>query len=143
MPISKPGFHSILHQVRSLEKLKQEISHQLVSASEPALSLSFVYSFIYFDLQKHELLWQAAWTARQKQDMDSWHIISQLYQHIDTDAILTVKIADEIRLNRQFLKVINKTLVEPQQSSFNERRLAQEVKKYVTAQAQMYCTNKK
>lgn len=143
MLISKPSFHSILHQVRSLEKFKQEISRQLINTSEPGLSLSFIYSFIYFDLQKHELLWQAAWTARQNQDIDSWHILSQLYQHIDTDADLTERIAGEIRLNRQFLKVISKTLIQPSQSSFNERRLAQEVRKYVTAQARVYCTNKK
>lgn len=143
MPISEPSFQSILHQVRCLEKFKQEISRQIINTSEPGLGLSFIYSFIYFDLQKHELLWQAACRARQNQDIDCWHILSQLYQHINTDAELTERIAGEIRLNRQFLKVINKTLVHPKQSSFNERRLVQEIRKYVTAQARIYCTNKK
>lgn len=143
MPISEHSFQIIMHQVRCLEKFKQEISRQLINTSEPVLSLTFIYSFIYFDLQKHELLWQAAWTARQNQDIDSWHSLSQLYQHIDKDAELTERIAGEIRLNRQFLKVIDKTLVKPKQSSFNERRLVQEVRKYVTAQARIYCAHKK
>ena len=130
-------YNNILEQVMQLENSKKELSTEILLARDMKKRLAMVYTFLSYDLSKHELLEQAAviaLTNREKMVLEHLH---RLY--FTTEDQETVdKIRNEIKSTQRFMKVVSRARDKKIDLDFSERRMLQEIDKYIVAQARLY-----
>lgn len=130
-------YNNILEQVMQLENSKKELSTEILLARDMKKRLAMVYTFLSYDLSKHELLEQAAviaLTNREKMVLEHLH---RLY--FTTEDQETVdKIRNEIKSTQRFMKVVSRARDKKIDLDFSERRMIQEIDKYIVAQARLY-----
>jgi hypothetical protein len=130
-------YKNILDEVINLENKKREISIQILLTKNESKRLNLISSFLTYDLNKHELLERAAVIAVQNKELNVLEQLQKMYSHCEDDELLN-KIRKEIKYIKRFRKNINKAVKYPDFLSFFERRMIQEISKYVVEQARIY-----
>ncbi|NLU49870.1 MAG: hypothetical protein GXX09_05595 [Syntrophomonadaceae bacterium] len=133
----KAFYRDILTQVLSIEARKKRASESLLLTKSDRQRLKIIREFLTLDIDKHTLLEQAAITAFRNEAYDILDHLLKLYALDDYDKLMDC-IREEIsRTQRLLLPVVNE-IKYPKTSGFFERRVIQEVDKYVTVQAREY-----
>lgn len=130
-------YNNILEQVMLLENSKKELSTEILLARDIKKRLALVYTFLSYDLSKHELLEQAAVIALTNREQMVLEHLHRLY--FTTEDQETVdKIRNEIKSTQRFMKVVSRARDQKTDLDFSERRMLQEIDKYIVAQARLY-----
>ena len=133
----KAFYRDILVHVLSIESRKKQVSQRLLLTKSERLRLRIIREFLSLDLDKHTLLQQAAVVGFQNREFDVLDHLRKLYGVEDYDE-LPERIRQEIQRTERLLLPIVNEIRYPKSSGFFERRLVQEVNKYVTSQAREY-----
>ncbi|MDD2509685.1 MAG: hypothetical protein PHP26_04810 [Syntrophomonas sp.] len=133
----KTLYKDILQQVMVLESCKKELSIQILLTRDLTGRLDLILRFLGYDLDKHELLEHAAVLAISNQEESIVEDLEKLYAYIEGNDLIQ-KIRDEIKFMQRFIKTINKAIKHPNLRTFYERRMVQEISKYVLEQARLY-----
>lgn len=131
-------YKGILEQVVALEAHKKGISADILLTRDSKGRSELVRAFLGFDLEKHELLEEAAVVAMNNREEAILEHLERLYAHTRTEGIALDKIRSEIGYTRQFIRVMDKYRRLPDNMNFTERRMVQEIIKYVVEQARLY-----
>ncbi len=130
-------FTEILQELLNIEKTKQMICHELLQVSDKDVQLKLVYSFLASDLDKHEMLEQAALLACKETEDYLLKQLELFYKHCEGKDLL-LKIRAEISRVEMYLDTVDKAIENSAAISFMERRLIQEISRYVITQARYY-----
>lgn len=130
-------YNNILEQVMQLEGSKKEISTEILLAREERKRLALIYNFLSYDLSKHELLEQAAVIALTNREKLVLEHLNRLYANVGEQETVD-KIRHEIKCTQRFMKVVTRAKDEKTTLTFSERRMVQEIIKFVVAQARLY-----
>ncbi|MGI6469489.1 MAG: hypothetical protein ACOX0Q_10855 [Syntrophomonadaceae bacterium] len=130
-------YNNILEQVMQLESRKKEISTEILLAREERKRLALIYNFLSYDLSKHELLEQAAVIALTNREQRVLDHLNRLYYTVEEQETID-KIRHEIKCTQRFMKVVNRAQENKSALTFSERRMVQEIVKFVVAQARLY-----
>jgi hypothetical protein len=130
-------YKDILDQVLIRESYKKDISRTIVMSKNSNRRLHLITSFLGFDLDKHRLLEYAAIIALSNDEPTILHNLKKFYSHSEEGDILD-QIRREIILVDKYMEIINKEIKRPGSSSFIEKRMIQEISKYVLALARAY-----
>lgn len=130
-------YNNILEQVTQLEGSKRQISTDILLARDNRKRLSLIYNFLSYDLSKHELLEQAAVIALNNKEKLVLDHLERLYLK-EGDEETIIRIRREISVTQKFMKIINRARDKNAALTFSERRMLQEITKYVVAQARLY-----
>jgi hypothetical protein len=130
-------YKDILDQVLIREGYKKDISRTIVMSKTPSRRLHLIISFLGFDLDKHRLLEYAAIVALSNNEPTILLNLKKFYSHSEEGDILE-QIRREIILVDKYMEIINKEIKRPGSSSFIEKRMIQEISKYVVALAKAY-----
>ena len=131
-------YQNILQQVLKVEMQKKEISLDIVVCREKKPRLKLINAFLYYDLKKHELLEHAAIVATRNQEKEILDDIEELYSHTGKKGDAITIIREEIQLVKQFIYLVENALKPRPDLNFVEKRMAQEVEKFVIEQARLY-----
>lgn len=131
-------YSGILQQVMLLERYRKDISRRLKLLKDKRQRQSMIYSFLSLDLEKHQLLEHAAMVAIRTNETDVIRHLQRLYIYNGDSANLVRVIQGETRITRNFMNIILMSIRDPGRMNFSERRLAQEIEKYVMARANGY-----
>ncbi|HEX3011545.1 MAG TPA: hypothetical protein VHQ70_05820 [Syntrophomonadaceae bacterium] len=135
-------YRNIVEQVIIIEGCKKEISRSLLLIKEPGKKIKQVYNFLSYDLEKHRLLEYAAMMAINEGDGQILRNLQKFYSYTD-GADLMDKISTEITCILRYLEILHHEIKNKGSSDFVERRMIQEICKYVIAMARMYGKNTK
>lgn len=127
----------ILQEILYVENIKRLICRELLLVKENDLRQKLVYDFLCSDLEKHEILAQAAMMAIEKNEDFFLKRLEDFYQHCEGWDVL-YKINTEIMRTQLYINTMEKAMHTPVAISFLERRLIKEIIKYVIAQARYY-----
>ncbi len=130
-------YNNILEQVMQLENTKKEISTELLLIREERKRLALIYNFLSYDLSKHELLEQAAVIALSNSEKQVLEHLNRLYATVEKVHTID-KIRHEISCTKRFMKVVSSAKDKKSALTFSERRMVQEIIKFVMAQARLY-----
>lgn len=134
----KSFYQNILQQVLTLELEKKSLSTDMLVTRNKEHRLSMILKFLDYDLKKHELLEHAAVVGMRNRDDSILEHLGQLYSYTGSDEGIIARIHSEIELVSGFLNLLAKSDKHPEAVSFFERRMIQEIIKYVMEQARMY-----
>ncbi len=130
-------YTGILEQVVRLEKSKKELSKQILISKDKKKKLELVYNFLGFELNKHELFEQAAVIALNNREKFIISHLGCLYEPFGNGELID-KIRQEIGYTKRYMQVTERAKSERESISFTERRMVQEISKYVLAQCRIY-----
>lgn len=130
-------YRGIVEQVVVLEACKKEISRSLLMVKDREKKIKQVYNFLSYDLEKHRLLEYAAVMAQNNGETTILRNLKKFYSYVDGEDLLD-KINAEIISVSKYLEVLQKEIKNKGSSEFIERRMIQEITKYVMALAKMY-----
>lgn len=134
----KTLYQDILQQVMVLESFKRELSIQiLLSKNGSKRRLELILRFLNNDQDKHELLEHAAVLAMSNRADTILEDLQKLYAYSDEKDLIK-KIRAEIKFLQKFINTIKKAIKYPDSRTFYERRMVQEISKYVLEQARQY-----
>lgn len=134
----KTLYQDILQQVMVLESCKRELSIQiLLCKSGSSRKMDLILRFLNYDFDKHILLEHAAVLAMSNQVEDILEDLQKFYTHNAGNSVIE-KIRTEIKLLQRFINTIKKSIKYPKTRTFYERRMVQEISKYVIEQARQY-----
>lgn len=129
-------YRKTLYQVMLLEKERCDISQDILQMKNHKEQQKLMISFLCLDLKKHQLLAYASQVAVQLGDHNVINRLKNLYCHVNkSDSILKI-IQYEIDKTCQLISTMQKSLQSPADMTFSEKRLTQEIKKYIFARAQ-------
>lgn len=134
----KAFYQNILRQVLTLEADKQNLSTEILITRNKDQRLQLILKFLNCDLKKHELLEHAAMVAMSNKEDSILEHLAKLYAHTGREDETIDRIHDEVGFISGFIKLLTKQDKHPEQISFFERRMVQEIVKYVMEQARMY-----
>ncbi len=135
--VVKAFYRDILVQVLSIESRKKQVSQRLLLNKSERMRLRIIREFLSLDLDKHTLLQQAAVVGFQNQEFDVLDHLCKLYK-VEAYDELPERIREEVQRTERLLVPIINEIRYPKTGGFFERRLVQEVNKYVTLQAREY-----
>ncbi|MGI5920249.1 MAG: hypothetical protein ACOX6I_00680 [Syntrophomonadaceae bacterium] len=130
-------YKDIMEQVLIRENYKRDISRKILMLKKSSRRLILIYSFLGFDLDKHRLLEYAAIIALNNGNTVILPQLKRFYIHTEEGDILD-QIRKEILLVSKYMEILNKGIRRPENCSFIERRMVQEISKYVLALAKAY-----
>lgn len=133
-------YKNVLDQVMVIEAHKKEISRQILITRDDQKRLELIHRFLTYDLNKHELFERATVVAINNKEETVIENIQRFYSHCEEGEELIEKIRGEIRYIKSFLKVIEKAIKYPGFMTFSERRMVQEIRKYVLEKVRIYNT---
>lgn len=133
-------YKDIMEQVMIRERFKKDISRQILMAKNPSRRLKLIYNFLNFDLDKHKLLECAAVVGVSNNEPVILDNLKKFYANSRGDEILD-KIRIEIIFVSRYIDIISQEISNPGTSTFLERRMIQEISKYVKALARIYSKN--
>lgn len=130
-------YTDILEQVVRLEKSKKDLSKKVLINKDKRRKLELVYKFLGYELRKHELFEQAAVIALSNRETFIISHLTSLYEPFGDGALID-RIRKEIGYTKRFMKVTEKAKSDQESTSFTERRMVEEISKYVLAQCRIY-----
>ncbi|KUG03826.1 hypothetical protein ASZ90_018788 [hydrocarbon metagenome] len=130
-------YTGILEQVVRLEKSKKELSKQILISKDNIKKLDLVYKFLGYELNKHQLFEQAAVIALSNKEKFVINHLGCLYEPFGNGELID-QIRKEIAYTKRFMQVTEKARSEKDSTSFTERRMVQEISKFVLAQCRIY-----
>ena len=130
-------YTGILEQVVRLEKSKKELSKQILISKDNRKKLDLVYKFLGYELNKHQLFEQAAVIALSNKEKFVINHLGCLYEPFGNGELID-QIRKEIAYTKRFMEVTEKARSEKDSTSFTERRMVQEISKFVLAQCRIY-----
>ncbi|HBK53174.1 hypothetical protein [Syntrophomonas wolfei] len=134
----KTLYQDILQQIMVLESYKKELSIQILLTKDgSSRRLDLILRFLNYDLDKHELLEHAAVLAISNQENTILEDLQKFYAYTDGNDLIE-KIRAEIKFLQRFVNTIKKSIKLPNSRTFYERRMVQEISKYVVEQARQY-----
>jgi len=129
-------YTEIIQQVILVERCRHDLNKRLLSSKNRAQKRQLMLSFLCLDIEKHQLFASAAQVAVQDGDETVIRRLHNFYRHnAEFDNIVMI-IQDEINKTRKFIHVIQRSLHGWAEMSFAEKRLAQEIEKYIIVRAQ-------
>jgi len=133
-------YKDVLDRVMVIEAHKKETSRQILITRDDQKRLKLIHRFLTYDLNKHELFERATVVAINNKEENVIENIQRFYSHCEEGEQLIEKIRGEIRYIKSFLKVIEKAIKYPGFMTFSERRMVQEIRKYVLEKVRIYNT---
>lgn len=130
-------FKEILKEIQIIEAAKGEISLQLLLKPIKFKRQNFICDFLRYELDKHELMEELALYAINNNETEILKNMELFYSHVEEGTLL-FKIRKEIYSTETFIRSMKKDMANSKGSSFLEKRLVQEINKYVMAQARCY-----
>lgn len=137
MNYSKTIFKDILQEVIYTENIKKAISQEILMAKDEFMRQELIYNFLSYELDKHEILEQAAILAVENNEDYLLKQLELFYKHCEGLDLLD-KIRAEITHTELFMEKVGKAIEDFDSISFVERRLIKEINKYVVTQARYY-----
>lgn len=131
-------YQNILQQVLNLELDKKNLSTEMLITRNKDQRLDLVLKFLNCDLKKHELLEHAAVVAMANREDSILEHLARLYAHMGREDEAINRVHEEIEFVSRFINLLTKLDKHPENISFFERRMIQEIVKYVMEQARMY-----
>ena len=129
-------YKNTIEQVLIIEKCKKDIAARILMVRDER-RWKLVQEFLEYDLQKHLLLEQAAVIALNNGSDEIVKDLEKLYQYSSGEGLLG-KVRQEISHIEKFIKIIERGRKHKNWLSFTERRVLQEINKYVLEQAREY-----
>lgn len=130
-------YTDILQQVLLVERCRHELNQRLLVSKNRAQRRQLMLSFLCLDLEKHQLFAHAAQVAVQAGDGNVIRRLQNFYRHAARFDNIVMTIQDEIKNTRIFINIIQRSLHSWAEMSFAEKRLTQEIEKYIMARAQL------
>lgn len=130
-------YRSIIEQVVIIEGIKREISRALLLVKDSDKKIKQVYNFLSYDLEKHRLLEYAAVMATEEGEGQILRNLQKFYSYAEGDDLIE-KINLEIVCIMRYLEILRHEIKNKGSSDFVERRMIQEICKYVVAMAKIY-----
>lgn len=130
-------YRSIIEQVVIIEGIKKEISRALLLVKDSDKKIKQVYNFLSYDLEKHRLLEYAAVMATEEGEGQILRNLQKFYSYVEGDDLIE-KINLEIVCIMRYLEILRHEIKNKGSSDFVERRMIQEICKYVVAMAKIY-----
>ncbi|HCF72059.1 MAG TPA: hypothetical protein DER33_10835 [Syntrophomonas sp.] len=130
-------YRSIIEQVVIIEGIKKEISRALLLVKDSDKKIKQVYNFLSYDLEKHRLLEYAAVMATDEGEGQILRNLQKFYSYVEGDDLIE-KINLEIVCIMRYLEILRHEIKNKGSSDFVERRMIQEICKYVVAMAKIY-----
>jgi hypothetical protein len=130
-------YKEIVEQVLIIEGCKKDISRSLLLLKDPDRKIRQVYNFLSYDLEKHRLLEYAAIVALNEGDGQILRNLQKFYSYADGDDLME-KISAEIVFILRYMEILQNEIRNKGSSEFIERRMIQEICKYVSAMARIY-----
>lgn len=130
-------YGDVLKQVDVLERQKKELSRDLLLYREGRRRLKMIYAFLSYDLDKHELFEHAAVCAMCNDEQHVLYDLQDFYSHVRGGELIE-RIRTEIKCTRRFMHLVEKGMDNENGLNFTERRLLQELCKYILEQARLY-----
>lgn len=134
---SRPIIRDIMQEVIYAEMVKTTISKEILLVKDKNVRQKLIYSFLSYDLDKHEILQHAAIYAIENDENDLIKQLELYYKHCEGRALLD-KIRAEVVNTELFLSTVEKAIENCDSFSFVERRLLKEINEYVVTQARYY-----
>lgn len=129
-------YRNTIEQVLIIEKHKRDMAVQILMVRNER-RLKPVQEFLKYDLQKHLLLEQAAVVALNNHSNKIVKDLEKFYQYSSGEDLLT-KIRREISHIEKFIEIVERGRKHKNWLTFRERRVLQEINKYVVEQAREY-----
>ncbi len=130
-------YHDILKKILLLEVEKKATSRKILIKKSDRERLPLIRDFLQAELSKHRLLEQAAVSALQNRAHEVLAHISQLYP--SSDGISEIEsIRVESARCEKMLVLVCKEIKDPNTCTFFERRILNDIKKFVIDQAREY-----
>jgi hypothetical protein len=120
-----------------IEGIKKEISRALLLVKDSDKKIKQVYNFLSYDLEKHRLLEYAAVMATDEGEGQILRNLQKFYSYVEGDDLIE-KINLEIVCIMRYLEILRHEIKNKGSSDFVERRMIQEICKYVVAMAKIY-----
>lgn len=130
-------YNDVLKQVDVLERQKKDLSRDLLLYKEGRRRLKLIYAFLSYDLDKHELFEHAAVCAMCNNEDHVLYDLQDFYAHVRGGDLMD-RIRTEIKCTRRFMQLVEKSMENECGLNFTERRLLQELCKYILEQARLY-----
>lgn len=130
-------YNDVLKQVDVLERQKKDLSRDLLLYKEGRRRMKLIYAFLSYDLDKHELFEHAAVCAICNNEEHVLYDLQDFYAHVRGGDLME-RIRTEIKCTRRFMNLVEKSMENEAGLNFTERRLLQEICKYILEQARLY-----
>lgn len=130
-------YNDVLKQVDVLERQKKDLSRDLLLYREGRRRMKLIYAFLSYDLDKHELFEHAAVCAMSNHEEHVLYDLQDFYAHVRGGDLMD-RIRTEIKCTRRFMQLVEKSMENESGLNFTERRLLQELCKYILEQARLY-----
>ncbi|MEQ8173683.1 MAG: hypothetical protein ABRQ26_01325 [Syntrophomonadaceae bacterium] len=130
-------YNDVLKQVDVLERQKKDLSRDLLLYKEGRRRMKLIYAFLSYDLDKHELFEHAAVCAMCNNEEHVLYDLQDFYAHVRGGDLMD-RIRTEIKCTRRFMQLVEKSMENEGGLNFTERRLLQELCKYILEQARLY-----
>jgi|GEM_PF-864761 len=129
-------YRNVINQVLAIENQKKDLSAKILLYKGDS-RWSIIEEFLKLDLQKHLLLEQAAIIVLSNRADDLVKNLERLYQYSSGEDLMS-KIKKEIDNSEQFIRIVERGRKHKSWLTFTERRVMQEIAKYVLEQAREY-----
>lgn len=129
-------YRGIIQQVLVIENCKKELASKILMIRGDR-RWQLIKEFLRYDLEKHLLLEQAAVIVINNGATAMIEDLEKLYQFSNGENLLG-KIRREGSYIENFIKIIEQGIKHKNWLSFTERRVMQEIDKYVVEQAREY-----
>jgi hypothetical protein len=134
----KALYRDILSQVLLLEIQKKAAAEGILVLRSDKERLPFIKEYLELDLNKHQLLEQAAVSALQNNDPEVLDHLARLYPFSGEKRPVIDIIRSEIDYEQRLTRIIERAIKYPENITFFERRILQEISKLMVEQAREY-----
>jgi hypothetical protein len=129
-------YRGIIQQVLVIETCKKNLASSILIVRDKR-RWQLIQEFLQYDLEKHLLLEQAAVIVINNGAAEMIEDLERLYQFSSGENLIS-KIRQESSHIENFIKIIERGRKHKNWLSFTERRVMQEINKYVLEQAREY-----
>ncbi|MGS0764697.1 hypothetical protein [Syntrophomonas curvata] len=129
-------YRGVIQQVLVIENCKKELASKILMIRGDR-RWQLIQEFLRYDLEKHLLLEQAAVIVINNGATEMIEDLEKLYQFSSGEDLIS-KIRQEGAHIENFIKIIERGRKHKNWLSFTERRVMQEIDKYVIEQAREY-----
>ncbi len=130
-------YKNTLEQVLAIELKKKDLSHKILLLKEGKRKWTHMYTFLSYDVSKHELLEHITVVFMQNKEDELIKQIENFYLYRN-DADVLVAIRKEIKTDLAFMEVVKKQLNHPANLTFVEKRMLNEISKFIIEMAREY-----
>lgn len=129
-------YRSAIQQVLVIEKCKKDLAAKILMVRDER-RWQLIQEFLQYDLEKHLLLEQAAVIVINNGNAGMVEDLEKLYRFSSGENLIS-KIRKEGSHIEKFIKIVERGRKHKNWLTFSERRVMQEISKYVVEQAREY-----